>query len=69
MRILTGIAAAGGIAIGRAMLIDHEDLTVPAVPIAPDQVAAEILRFEDALTKTRTQILKIQHQITQELGR
>lgn len=69
MKILAGIAAAGGIAIGRAMLLDHEDLSVPAVPIAADQIAHEILRFEEALTKTRSQILKIQHQITQELGR
>lgn len=69
MKILTGIAAAGGIAIGRAMLLDHEDLSVPAIPIPADKIADEILRFEDALTKTRAQILKIQHQITQELGR
>ncbi len=69
MKILTGIAAAGGIAIGRAMLLDHEDLSVPATPINADQIPAEILRFEDALTRTRAQILKIQHQITQELGR
>jgi phosphotransferase system enzyme I (PtsI) len=69
MKILTGIAAASGIAIGRAMLLDHEDMSVPAVPITPDQVAGEVLRFEEALTKTRNQILKIQHQITLELGR
>lgn len=69
MKILSGIAAAGGIAIGRAMLLDHEDLSVSPTPISPDRIPAEILRFEEALTQTRSQILKIQHQITQELGR
>lgn len=69
MKIISGIAAAGGIAIGRAMLLDHEDLSVPATPITAEQVPAEIQRFEEALTRTRAQILKIQHQITQELGR
>lgn len=69
MKIISGIAAAGGIAIGRAMLLDHEDLSVPATPIKADQVASEIQRFEEALTRTRAQILKIQQQITQELGR
>jgi phosphotransferase system enzyme I (PtsI) len=69
MKILTGIAAAGGISIGRAMLLDHEDLSVPATPITASQIPSEIQRFEEALTRTRAQILKIQHQITQELGR
>lgn len=69
MKILKGISASPGIAIGKVLLLDREDLSVPPQPIAPDSVPLEIMRFEEALTQTRAQILKIQHQITQELGR
>lgn len=69
MKILKGISASPGIAIGKVLLLDKEDLSVPSQPIAPESVPLEIMRFEEALTQTRAQILKIQHQITQELGR
>jgi len=69
MRKLEGISASAGVAIGKAMLLDHEDLSVPSQPITPEEVPTEIMRFEEALTHTRSQILKIQHQITKELGR
>ncbi len=69
MKIFKGISASPGIAIGKALLLDHEDLSVPPNSIHSEQVPTEIMRFEEALTATRAQILKIQQQITQELGR
>ncbi|MBF0253731.1 MAG: phosphoenolpyruvate--protein phosphotransferase [Candidatus Omnitrophica bacterium] len=69
MKLLKGIAASAGIAVGKALLLDHEDLRVPPRPVDEAAVPNEIMRFEDALTRTRAQILKIQNQITKELGR
>lgn len=69
MKQIKGIAASAGVAIGRVMLLDKEELSVPANAIRPEDVPNEIMRFEEALTNTRAQILKIQRQISKELGR
>jgi phosphotransferase system enzyme I (PtsI) len=41
---------------------------VPRRPITPEQVSAEVLRFEEGLIKTRHQILGIQKKVSEELG-
>lgn len=69
MKKISGIAASAGIAIGKALRLDHEDLSIPSMPIAAEAVPQEIARFEEALAETRSQVLKVQHQITEELGR
>ena len=69
MKIVQGISASAGVAIGKAMLLDHEDLSVTPRAIDEGHIPHEIMRFEEALTETRAQILKIQEQITKELGR
>ena len=43
MKSLDGIAASAGIAIGKAMLLDNEELRVPSHPIPKDQIANEIM--------------------------
>ena len=65
---LKGIPAAPGVAMGKALFFDSEAVTVPRRPITPDQVSAEVLRLEEALIKTRHQILNIQKQLSEELG-
>lgn len=68
MTSLKGIPAAPGIAIGRALFLDSEVLTVPKRAITEDQIPYEVLRFEEALIKTRHQILAIQKRLAVELG-
>ena len=53
--VLHGVAAAPGIAIARAQLVSHATLEVAHYDIAPEQVAAELLRFDTALTTVREQ--------------
>ncbi len=66
--ILKGIPASPGIVIGRAFLFDSRRIVVPVRKIKDGEVPGEIARFEDALIKTRSEILEIQKRITKEMG-
>jgi len=68
MTSLKGIPAAPGVAMGKALFFDSEAVSVPRRPITPEQVSAEVLRFEEGLIKTRHQILGIQKKVSEELG-
>ncbi len=68
MMNLKGIPAAPGIAMGKALFFDSEDLLVPRRTITEDQIPYEVLRFEEALIKTRHQIVGIQKRLWKELG-
>jgi phosphotransferase system enzyme I (PtsI) len=66
--ILKGIPAAPGIAIGKAHLVDSEDFTVPKRHIREKNLPDEINRFQEALIKTRNEILKIKEKISKDMG-
>jgi phosphotransferase system enzyme I (PtsI) len=68
MITLKGIPASPGVAIGKALLFDSEELLVPRRPIAEEQIPYEVLRFEEALIQTRHQILGIQRRLAEEMG-
>ena len=65
---LQGVPASPGIAIGRAFLLDSEQVPISKQPVPPADIPKEIARFEEALIQTRRQILDIQAKISQELG-
>ena len=67
MTSLKGIPAAPGVAMGKALFFDSEDVSIPRRPITEDRVPLEVLRLEEALIKTRHQILTIQKQLSAEL--
>jgi phosphoenolpyruvate-protein phosphotransferase (PTS system enzyme I) len=54
--VLHGVAAAPGIAIARAQLVSHATLEVAHYDIAPEQVEAELMRFDTALATVREQL-------------
>jgi phosphoenolpyruvate-protein phosphotransferase (PTS system enzyme I) len=66
--IFKGIAASPGIAIGKAFLYNIEDIDVPKFKIKLSDVANEIARFEDALIKTRSELITIRNNISSEMG-
>ena len=68
MTTLKGIPAAPGIAMGKAMLFDSEAVAVPRRSISEQEISLEVLRLEEALIKTRHQILDIQKRLAEELG-
>jgi phosphotransferase system enzyme I (PtsI) len=65
---LKGIAASGGIAIGPAYLWTKEEFVIPKQGISEDQIAIQIQIFEEALIKTRREILDLQKKIAAEMG-
>ena len=66
--ILRGIPASPGITIGPAFLFDTRRFMVPVKKIKEREIPKEIARFEDALIKTRLEILAIQKKITKQMG-
>jgi phosphotransferase system enzyme I (PtsI) len=69
-KIYHGIGASPGIAIGKVLLIkEHSTSYVkpPDVSITPEQVDAEIKRFEDALDKTRAELEELQRRVLDKL--
>ena len=57
--ILHGIPAAPGITIGKAYLLDSEEIGVAKRRIKSEDIPKEIDRFKHALTKTRQEIIRI----------
>jgi len=68
MKIFHGIAVSPGIAIGKTVILHTEDFAIPRLDIKEDNVLKEIARFEDSLTLTRSDILKVRKKISQEMG-
>lgn len=66
--ILKGVPAAPGIAVGPAFILDKQEFVVSPRAIMDKEVPIEIARFEEALIKTREEILEVQKKIALELG-
>jgi len=66
--ILKGVPAAPGIVQGPTFILDKQDFIVPPRAVMDKEVAIEIARFEEALIKTREEILEIQKKIGLELN-
>jgi phosphotransferase system enzyme I (PtsI) len=66
---LKGIAAASGISIGVAYKIGKEELVVPRHEITEKDIPLEIQLFEEALIKTRREIIELQKRIGSEMGK
>lgn len=70
MEKLTGIPVSPGVAIGYAYVLHSEtSFAIPAQSVSDDHVWKEIARFEDALTRTRAEILGIRKKIATQIGR
>jgi phosphotransferase system enzyme I (PtsI) len=65
---LKGIAAASGISIGVAYKVGKEELVVPKQAIADTDIPIQIQLFEEALIKTRREIIVLQKRIGAEMG-
>ncbi len=66
--MLKGIPAAPGLAVAKAFVLGTESLEVAKRTIPESQIPKEITRFEEALIKTRNEILDIQKKISKEMG-
>ena len=69
MEQLKGIPVSPGIVIAKAfVLYSHDSFNVPEKHLDDKNVSEEIARFEDALTRTRAEILGIRKKIANQIG-
>jgi phosphoenolpyruvate-protein phosphotransferase (PTS system enzyme I) len=67
--VFNGISASPGIAIGRAFLYNiSEDIRIPKIRIRVSDIPNEITRFEEAIVKTRSELIDIRNNISSEMG-
>ena len=66
---LQGIGIGGGIAIGHARVVTRADIEIVHYRLSPEEVPAEIERFEDAIRRTRKELemLSIERGLPKEL--
>lgn len=70
MRKLIGIPVSPGVAIGKAFVLRSEDFqSMAKLRIEESQIPREIARFEDALIRTRADVLGIRKKLAIEIGR
>lgn len=67
-RVYKGIAASPGVVIGKSFVFDREEDVVIERKIAKSEIPAEVVRLEEALIKTRKEILEIQKKIAKGMG-
>ena len=65
---LKGIAAASGISIGPAYKIGKEEFVVVKYAIREEEIPVQIQLFEEALIKTRREIIDLQKRISADMG-
>jgi len=65
---LKGIGAAGGISIGAAYKLGKEEFVVLPEPISWEDIPLQIQLFEEALIKTRREIIELQKKISSDMG-
>ena len=65
---IKGIAAASGISIGLAYKIGKEEFIVPKLAIGDSEIPLQIQLFEEALIKTRREIIELQKKISSQMG-
>ena len=65
---LKGIAAAGGISIGPVYKVGSEEFVVLREAIKWEDIGGQIQLFEEALIKTRREIIELQKRISLDMG-
>jgi len=67
-RMISGIPTSPGFAVGEVHLLERGSLTVEERALDPDEVPAEIERFELALGLARSEVKALQKRIAQTMG-
>ncbi len=65
-RIKKGIIASPGIRIGRALVFHGDEVKIPKYHIDEERLTEELDRFEEAVSKTKNEILEIQEKIVSD---
>ena len=66
--MISGILASPGIAFGKALLLQEDDIVLNKTPISDNQVEAEVKRFFDARNKSSEQLEGIKQKALETFG-
>ncbi|MCC0706151.1 phosphoenolpyruvate--protein phosphotransferase [Clostridioides sp. ES-S-0190-01] len=61
-----GIGASPGIALGKALVVEHSELVIEKKTI--DNVEAEVAKLENAVVVSKEELIKVKEKASQELG-
>ncbi len=68
MQIYSGIAASPGVAIGEAMIVDHEGFRIPRRFVVDDAVNDELHRLHVAIEEVAKEIARNRDAVSEQLG-
>jgi len=68
MRTIEGLGVSGGIAIGRAVVIENRARDIFRLPLPPEDVDAEVARFLEAVEQARAEVARTQERANEDLG-
>jgi phosphotransferase system enzyme I (PtsI) len=68
IRTYKGVGVSPGIAIGRAVIVEKRVAQVYRIPIRDADVEAEVRRFDEALEKTRDELLDLKQKVSRSMG-
>lgn len=69
MIVIKGVAASPGIAIGKAYLLEDEEIVVKRIEIPPGKIRAEVKRFKDAQKATHRDLDAAELRVLKLLGK
>jgi phosphoenolpyruvate-protein phosphotransferase (PTS system enzyme I) len=69
MITLNGVAAADGIAIGPAFVLEDEDVAIPRWTVPKERVKSEVARFRYALGRTKDEMVAIHNKALKVFGK
>src|ERR1044071_9315558 len=67
-KILRGIAVSGGVCRGKILVLSKAREAVPRFQISEPDLPQEIQRLEQALTRTRQELLEVQRKVNEAMG-
>lgn len=68
MQTIEGLGVSGGIAIGRAVVIENRARDIYRLPLPADEVDEEVARFQEAVEQARTEVARTQERANEDLG-
>jgi phosphoenolpyruvate-protein phosphotransferase (PTS system enzyme I) len=68
MQTIEGLGVSGGIAIGRAVVIENRARDIFRLPLPPEEVEREVARFHEAVEQARSEVAKTRDRASEDLG-
>lgn len=68
MEIFKGIPVSAGVAIGRVLVLDDRRVRIPRRTVDSDEVQTELVRLDDALERSREELLDLEKRAKDRLG-